>query len=221
VSWDYYIRPAREHDLGEIMELLEERVRWLRERNSDQWADVTEWRPVLRFLIRRRHTWVLVRNDDQDEIVGTVTVLRDPDVDFWLDRERARPALYLSKLATARHRAGHGLGERMLEWAIDKAAREKCKIVRLDVWRASPGLHEYYKKLGWRHVKTVELGHRRSGTLFAHPAVKSRSDLESTNRPVASPAGRSYLGRGRHRSASTWPRLLPEWHLTGRARDAH
>lgn len=73
----------------------------------------------------------------------------------------------------------------MLEWALDKAYREKYQTVRLDVWRASAGLHEYYNKLGWKHVRTVELDHRRSGALFAHPPVKSRSDLEWTATDVA------------------------------------
>ena len=184
---DYVIRPALEPDLAEIMVLLENRVTWLRDRGSDQWPNVGEWRPVLQYLIRRRHTWVLVTNDHRDEIVGTITLTRDPEFDFWYPRERARPALYVSKLATAVSYRGLGLGELMLDWAVDRAARQRIRTVRLDVWRAAKGLHLYYVKCGWRHVRTVPLGHRQSGTLFERTAVRTRAHLLEVEDP---PVGR-------------------------------
>lgn len=191
---DYVIRPALESDLGEIMVLLEDRVAWLRDHGSDQWHNVGEWRPVLQYLIRRRHTWVLVTNDRRDEIAGTITLTRDPEFDFWNARERARPALYVSKLATAVSYGGLGLGELILDWAVDRAARLKIKHVRLDVWRASEGLHQYYEKRGWRHVRTVPLGHRRSGTLFERSAVRVRPNLTEIDDP---PFGRHRPGGDR------------------------
>ncbi len=193
---DYVIRPALEPDLGEIMELLEDRVTWLRDRGSDQWPNVGEWRPVLQYLIRRRHTWVLVTADGRDEIVGTITLTRDPEFDFWDARERAQRALYVSKLATAVAYSGLGLGERMLDWAVDRAARLEIKHVRLDVWRASEGLRQYYEKLGWRHVRTVPLGHRRSGTLFERSAVRVRPNLTEID---DLPFGRHFPGGDRQR----------------------
>ncbi len=184
---DYVIRPALEPDLGEIMVLLEDRVTWLRDRESDQWPNVEEWRPVLQYLIRRRHTWVLVTADCRDEIVGTITLTRDPEFDFWNARERARPALYISKLATAVSYGGLGLGELMLSWAVDRAARQRIRTVRLDVWRAAEGLHLYYEKRGWHHVRTVRLGHRKSGTLFERTAVRTKPHLPEIENP---PVGR-------------------------------
>jgi GNAT superfamily N-acetyltransferase len=191
---DYVIRPALEPDLAEIMVLLENRVTWLRDRGSDQWPNVGEWRPVLQYLIRRRHTWVLATNDERDEIVGTITLTRDPEFDFWNPQERDQSALYVSKLATAVSHRGLGLGELMLDWAIDRAARHDIRTVRLDVWWAAEGLHCYYQKRGWHHVRTVRLEHRRSGTLFERTAVRDDPPLREIENPSV----------GRHRAG---PRL--------------
>ncbi len=189
---EYVIRPALEPDLGEIMELLEDRVTWLRDRGHDQWPNVGEWRPVLQYLIRRRHTWVLVTADSRDEIVGTITLTRDPEFDFWNAQERDQSALYVSKLATAVSHGGLGLGEWMLDWAVDRAARHDIRTVRLDVWRAAEGLHRYYEKRGWHHVRTVRLGHRRSGTLFERTAVRDDPHLREIENPSV---GRHRAGR--------------------------
>jgi hypothetical protein len=160
------VRRANERDLNAIMAIFEGRSDWLRDvKSSDQWASVSEWKVLLRYLIRRGHTWVLVADVDGG-IVGTVTVDSDPDRDFWSDDERQVPALYVSKLATDVGLKGQELGGQLLAWVHLYAASRFIRVVRLDAWKTSEGLRHYYASRGWRYVRTEDLPHRESGSLF-------------------------------------------------------
>jgi GNAT superfamily N-acetyltransferase len=162
----YSVRRAAEPDLESIMAILEGRREWLWETKfSDQWASVREWRHLLCYLMRRGHVWVLVAKAG-GRVVGTVTVGTDPDRDFWLDEERRTRALYVSKLATDVHLKGQELGHQLLAWVQLYAASQRIEVLRLDTWKTSIGLRDYYAKRGWTHVRTVDLAHRESGSLF-------------------------------------------------------
>ena len=45
------------------------------------------------------------------------------------------------------------------------AALEGRTWVRIDTWRTNTGLHDYYERLGFEHVRTEAPPHRRSGWL--------------------------------------------------------
>src|SRR5690606_30733218 len=92
----------------------------------------------------------------------------NPDPDFWLPDEWDTPALYVSRLAVQRDRAGQGLGHLILEWISDFAFRRLLSYVRLDTWRGpeAAGLHRYYERMGWTHLRTETPSHRGSGVLW-------------------------------------------------------
>jgi ribosomal protein S18 acetylase RimI-like enzyme len=160
------VRRATEADLEAIMTILGGRRQWLRETKcSDQWSSVREWRHLLLYLLRRGHVWVLV-SDASGQVLGTVTIGADPDRDFWTPSERRTPALYISKLATDVHAKGHELGNDLLAWGQRYAASQRIRVLRLDTWKTSQGLRDYYVQRGWKHVRTVDLERRDSGSLF-------------------------------------------------------
>jgi GNAT superfamily N-acetyltransferase len=172
---------AGEPDVGEIMAIFKARQMWLRtEKRSNQWEGVDGWRPLVRYLVRHGNVWVLVDDDAQEEIVGTVTLTTEPDFDFWTEAQQAVPALYLCKLATSPALGGLDLGGLMLDWAVDRAAELGYPVVRLDTWRTSKDLRKYYEKRGWDHVGNVIQEHRQSGTLFEKSARRERSAVIPT-----------------------------------------
>lgn len=183
----FRVRRATELDIDGIMRTLRGRRAWLRETKlSDQWASVGEWRELLCYLIRHGLVWVLVTDVD-GWIVGTVTVSTDPDRDFWDKAERRVPALYLSKLATDVHWKGQELGQELLDWVLALAATRHIGVLRLDTWKTSKGLREYYENRGWRHVRNVDLGHRQSGSLFERDTAGATipPGLDAPTEPLA------------------------------------
>lgn len=185
---NYTIWPARDGDLGTVMGLLHERVAWLRRRGSDQWSTHSRWLPEMEEALARRQTWLL-RDARTCVPLGTVTLGTKGDPEFWTPAELREPAVYLAKLATTPAYAGLGLGKLLLDFSLHFAATWGFSTVRMDVWRTSTDLHAYYRGHGWSQLRTVDLPHRHSGTLF-EKEVTSRDETGLPGELDISPPGR-------------------------------
>ncbi|MDX3522404.1 GNAT family N-acetyltransferase [Streptomyces scabiei] len=160
-----YLRPAAAEDVPALLALRVEAEGWLRTKGTDQWSDpetgeraISKWRAS----IDEGRAWVVV--SESDEVLATVS--RGPvDRDFWTDEDRPEAALYLYKLMVARNASGRQLGARVIDWMSRLAALEGRTWVRIDTWRTNTGLHAYYERLGFKHVRTEAPSHRRSGWL--------------------------------------------------------
>lgn len=167
-----YLRPARAEDVPALMSLRTEAERWLGTKGTDQWSDpetggkaITKWRTS----IDEGRAWVVVAGDG--EVLATVS--RGPvDRDFWTDDDHPESALYLYKLIVGRQAAGRQLGARLVDWTSNLAALEGRDWVRIDTWRTNGGLHAYYERLGFTHVRTESPSHRRSGWLAQRPVTE-------------------------------------------------
>ncbi|GAA1778314.1 GNAT family N-acetyltransferase [Luedemannella helvata] len=160
------LRRADAEDFDTVMALLADSIAWLRGQGLDQWSTADAWPAKIRRSLDCGDVWLL--NDDRP--IGTITVETSGDPDFWTAAERSEPALYVSKLAVSRDRAGHELGGLLLEWSRAHAHALGSTWVRLDAWKSNPRLHRYYLDRGWKYVRTCDNPRRRSGTLFQLPA---------------------------------------------------
>lgn len=171
MTYTLTLRPASATDAPALWELIRDVVTWLRSIGSDQWSGWESWLEPdgkLTVPLRNERCWVLT---DRGQVVGTITVDPDGDPDFWTPAELAESALYVSKLAVARHLAGQRIGEALLEWARDRAWRQGRRWVRLDAWRTNCRLRDYYVTRGWHWVRDAHVTDRGSGALYQRPAV--------------------------------------------------
>ncbi|MET7742737.1 GNAT family N-acetyltransferase [Streptomyces sp. NPDC005385] len=165
-----YLRPASADDVPALLALRTEAEGWLHSKGTDQWSDpetgeraIAKWRAS----IDEGRAWVVV--DGYGVVLATVS--RGPvDRDFWTDDDRPESALYLYKLIVSRQAAGRQLGARVVDWMSRLAALEGRSWVRIDTWRTNSGLHSFYERLGFEHVRTEDPAHRRSGWLAQRPA---------------------------------------------------
>lgn len=165
-----FLRPARAEDVPALMALRTEAESWLGSKGTDQWSDpetgakaMAKWRAS----IDEGRAWVV--EGGTGAILATVS--RGPvDRDFWRDVDHPESALYLYKLIVSRSAAGRRLGERIVDWTSRLAAMEGRDWVRIDTWRTNAGLHSYYERLGFAHVRTEAPAHRLSGWLAQRPA---------------------------------------------------
>lgn len=167
MSKPYVMHRAGIAELPQVMALLDERIRWLRERGSEQWNTGRDFTTQMINAIGRRNTWLL---RDDGTPIATLTLTSEGDPDFWTPEELKEPALYLGKMASTVSRSGEGLGSLLLSWAQDWAARTGFDSLRWDVWRANKKLQDYYQSLGGHYIRTVPATHRWSGALFQIPA---------------------------------------------------
>ena len=63
-----------------------------------------------------------------------------------------------------------GIGRALLDWAGRRTLADGLRRLRLDCAKTNAALQGYYRSLGFRHVRTVDLPHRASGALFERPA---------------------------------------------------
>jgi GNAT superfamily N-acetyltransferase len=164
------IRKAEPADLDTVEALRAEATEWLASKGLDQWQ-----RKNPRFPSRDRAADAIARGVcflayvGHAEPVATITLDDQADPEFWTTEERAEPSLYVHRMLVRRTAAGAGVGSRLLDWATDRAATTQHRWLRLDAWKTNETLHQYYKRHGFSHVRTVDLPHRGSGALFQRP----------------------------------------------------
>ncbi|NEC89097.1 GNAT family N-acetyltransferase [Streptomyces sp. SID12501] len=175
-----YLRPARPSDVPALMALRTEAEGWLKDKGTDQWSDpetggraIEKWHQA----IDDGRAWTVV--DSSGAIIATVS--RGPvDRDFWRDEDKPESAFYLYKLIVSRAAKGRHLGGRIVDWASKVAALEGRSWVRIDTWRTNEGLHSYYERMGFEHLRTERPAHRRSGWL----AQRAASTLTYPDAPL-------------------------------------
>ncbi|ADG87774.1 hypothetical protein TBS_00290 [Thermobispora bispora] len=163
------LRRADLDDLPGVLRLLAETAGWLHSLGVRQWPAGGFPAARIRPLIEAG-TMYLVVDGDAETPAATITVDDHADPEFWGPADRPGDALYVHKLAVSRAHAGRGLGEALLGWAGLQAAAAGRRWLRLDCAKHNTRLQAYYRRLGFRHVRTVDLPHRASGALFERPA---------------------------------------------------
>jgi predicted N-acetyltransferase YhbS len=118
----------------------------------------------------------MVRTDDA-ETAATVALDSFSDPQLWTPSEQADPSMHLHRLIVRRKYAG--LGDDIIDWACARAGQLGNHWVRIDVWTDNVGLHRYYEKRGFKHVRTLDLADYPSGALFQRPAKNWREETLS------------------------------------------
>lgn len=131
-------------------------ARWLRGKNTNQWAEPWPDRSgrdqrILEDLTRGR-TWVVW---DDGIAAGTITIDTQDPVDaaknrVWPADRLTEGALYVHRVVVRRSHAGLGLGARLFDWASAVATRlTGSPLLRIDVWTDNWALHAYYRGQGF------------------------------------------------------------------------
>jgi ribosomal protein S18 acetylase RimI-like enzyme len=152
------VRRAEAEDLDTVVEILSEAARWLLERGIRQWPEPFPRDRVEGLLDRGE--FYLARLDGEP---AATFALLSSDPEFW--GEQPPDAAYLHALAVRRAYAGRGLGERVLKWAMARAAADGRTYLRLDCMSDNETLRKYYERLGFEPRGEVRL-HDFTATLF-------------------------------------------------------
>jgi GNAT superfamily N-acetyltransferase len=160
------IRKAEPADRPALEALREEAVAWLASQGHDQWQPGQPRVPTAATTLDAINRGACYLAYEGTELVGTITVDDRADPEFWTPDERAKTALYVHRMIVAQGARGRSLGMALLDWATDHARQTGRPLLRLDAWKTNEALHRYYKRQGFRHVRTVDLPHRGSGALF-------------------------------------------------------
>jgi ribosomal protein S18 acetylase RimI-like enzyme len=192
------ITPAAPEDLSLLIGFRDEAARWLAARGIDQWREPWPTEDLMeegmRRSIRAGESFIVWEEDGTP--AATITVDRWANPDLWTPEEAAEPALYAHKLTVARAYAGRRLGAELLDWAGARAAAAGDRWLRVDVWTTNEQLQDYYRRLGFTHVRTVALAHNPSGALFQRPARAAGTPrLREADGSLTAPSHASHRSR--------------------------
>ncbi|MEU6430017.1 N-acetyltransferase [Microbispora sp. NPDC046973] len=183
------LRRATPADLQGVLALLARTAGWLNGLGVRQWPAGGFPAGRIEPLIGEGVMYLL--DAGSQEPAATIAVDGHADPEFWTPADRPGDALYVHKLAVSRTYSGRGLGETLLDWAALRAAAHDRPYLRLDCAKDNARLQSYYRKAGFRHVRTVDLPHRASGALFERDAGAAIPAASSYRRTPAVPAQRS------------------------------
>jgi GNAT superfamily N-acetyltransferase len=166
----FTIRPATVGHQQTVIDMIDEAAKWLRDKNTDQWARPWPDQPSRDGRVRRGlelgETWIVW---DGDFPAATMTVCQHANPDVWPRAED--PAVYVHRLVVSRTYAGLGLGRLMVDWAVQRElTRRHVDWVRVDVWTTNTGLHDYYLRQGFERCGTCADPRYPSGALFQKAA---------------------------------------------------
>lgn len=157
-------------DLDLVIKLRREAITWLRRKNTDQWSE--DWPDTDTMIagfardLDEGETWIA---ESDRGVLGIGTINGRTNHSLWTDEEVA-DALFVHRLTRSDIAQASGVGEVLLDVAGHLAEREGRRWIRLDAWTTNEDLHAYYRRMGFRHVRTVADHHSPSAACFERPA---------------------------------------------------
>ena len=164
------LRQANVDDFGTVHSLLTEASRWLRTKDTDQWAapwpDANGRNERIKKAIGAGRTWIAW---DHRRPAATLTASPN-DHRIWPGACVRDPAVYVRRIVVSRGYAGQGLGAQLLDWAGLRASRIYGAVwVRVDVWTTNNELHKYYRDQGFKRCGLSPAPDYPSAALFQKP----------------------------------------------------
>jgi GNAT superfamily N-acetyltransferase len=185
------VRRGAADDFELILAMIDEAAVWLRDKQTDQWAQPWPSRAArderVRSGLRDGGTWIV---EEHGVPIATITYRPTGNLRLWTRRERRQPSVYVSRLIVRRSHAGLGIGEALVDWAGLRALRDwGAQWIRIDVWTTNVALHNYYEKRGFHFcriagVKEIPNRNGRNGGPDRWPSAalfqKPTDDVDAT-----------------------------------------
>lgn len=139
------VRPATEHDLPRIVELLQQLS--LDDRREDLGPPLPDvYVDVFRRLEADPGQHLLVVEDDE-RIVGSVTVIVSPNLSH-----KGTPWAEVENMVVDDAARGRGHGEALIREAIEIARRSGCYKLTLTSNNQRTGAHRFYERVGFKQT---------------------------------------------------------------------
>ncbi|WP_138493505.1 GNAT family N-acetyltransferase [Paenibacillus pinistramenti] len=128
-----------------VRQLLVEAAEWMQRSGIDQWKPEFFSLQAVQAYFNHRRIFVAY---DRGTPAGMFT-LQNSDPGYWKENDDP-DYYYLHRLTVSVPYRSCGLGKAMLEWAVEKAGRDRKKGLRLDCRRISGKLNSFYQNQGFR-----------------------------------------------------------------------
>ncbi len=143
---------AKESDLVAVLHVLKSCATWLADQGMYNWQNAIKKEEILQ-TIRAGEFFVFLENK---KIIGTIAIMHEYSehaLGIWKDSN----FFYLRKLAVLPSHHNQGIASKLMEFAEDKARKEK-HCIRFDCLSKNKKLNDFYVKRGYKFIKSGPLG---------------------------------------------------------------
>ncbi|MEU4467433.1 GNAT family N-acetyltransferase [Streptomyces sp. NPDC024017] len=134
------IRPASRDDIPDIVAMLADDTLGATRESPE---DLSPYQSAYERLQRDPNQLLVVAESD-GRVVGTLQLTIIPG----LSRKGSTRSI-IEAVRVHSSQRGHGLGARLIEWAIEESARQGCQLVQLTSDSARTDAHRFYERLGF------------------------------------------------------------------------
>ncbi|MBX9361032.1 GNAT family N-acetyltransferase [Streptomyces massasporeus] len=134
------IRPASRDDIPDIVAMLADDALGATRESPE---DLSPYQSAYERLQRDPNQLLVVAESD-GRVVGTLQLTIIPG----LSRKGSTRSI-IEGVRVHSSQRGHGLGARLVEWAIEESGRQGCQLVQLTSDSARTDAHRFYERLGF------------------------------------------------------------------------
>ena len=134
------IRPASRDDIPDIVAMLADDALGATRESPE---DLSPYQSAYERLQRDPNQLLVVAESD-GRVVGTLQLTIIPG----LSRKGSTRSI-IEGVRVHSSQRGHGLGARLIEWAIEESGRQGCQLVQLTSDSARTDAHRFYERLGF------------------------------------------------------------------------
>lgn len=148
-NMNYKMVKATINDVKSFYPLYIERSKWFLDNNIKMWE-----KELFKVIFNKDYFRNLVKNNEvyllknEDEILGVIA-FQNRDSDYWKDDKNA---LYPGKLVV--NTKYRGLGKLLINFMFEYAKENYYDYIRVDCYKSSKFLNDYYSNLGFKKVGT-------------------------------------------------------------------
>jgi len=150
------IRIAYTKDLQDIMKMYNSCVKGMIARNITQWDNKYPNQKIILKDLKNKTYFVAEKNN---EIVGGINIdkLQDDVYNTIKWNDKSDKFLVVHRLAVKEEFWSQKIGKKLMKFAENLVIDKNLKSIRLDTYSNNPQAINFYKKLGYKQLGTINL----------------------------------------------------------------
>ena len=150
------IRKAKNTDLDNIMKMYKSCVAGMLKNGIDQWDDTY---PDTETIAQDLETQTYYVTEEKGEIIGGINIDQNQDPTY-LDinwKDASNQFLVVHRLAVKEENWGDKVGKALMIFAEETILEDGLKSIRLDTYSGNRKAMEFYRRLGYSELGTIDL----------------------------------------------------------------
>ena len=161
---------AKEKDLPQIMDIVNEAKAYLKSKGINQWQNGYPTAEILQEDIDRHHGYIAF--DDAGQAVGIISAIfggerqYDSIIGEWLTNSMSHEPRYcaIHRVAVAKHASGQGVGHFLMTSIEDLARAQQAESLRIDTHLGNIPMRRLIEKCGYTECGIVHVLDRHETT---------------------------------------------------------